>query len=148
MSNTVKWSIGVLAVCLIALGQGSHATAGSKAKQLTDLSCTAGQTVAFDGAEWVCADFPAGATGLQRIQVNSDSSLDAVATKEVTATCPVGKKVVGGGHLLSFFGGATNVPLRNSVPTIDLRSWTVSGTNFDNTPWGLTAIAICAEVDD
>jgi glutamate-1-semialdehyde aminotransferase len=71
-----------------------------------------------------------------------------VATKSVQADCPVGKKVVGGGYLLSFFGGATDVPLRLSVPTADLRSWVVSGTNFNNTLWGLSAIAICADAAD
>lgn len=87
-------------------------------------------------------------TGLERVQANSDPDLDFVSTKEVQADCPDGKKVVGGGYLLSFFGGATDVPLRLSVPSTDLRSWIVSGTNFNNTPWGLSAIAICADAAD
>jgi hypothetical protein len=86
---------------------------------------------------------PAGISGLERVQENSP--FDAVATKQVRAYCPTGKKVVGGGYLF-FFGGPT-VPIRTNAPTLDLDSWLVSGTNFENTPWSVTAIAICAFAD-
>lgn len=127
---------------------GWHTGVTGKVKQLTDLTCAVGQTVAFDGVDWVCADFPAtGVTGLQRIQVNSAPADDFISTKQVVATCPAGKQVVGGGHILSFFGGATDVPLRSSAPTLNLQAWIVSRTNVNNTVWGLTAIAICADAD-
>jgi hypothetical protein len=80
-------------------------------------------------------------SGLERVQVNSP--FDTVATKEVQADCPVGKKIVGGGYTY-FFGGPT-VPLRDNLPTLDLGSWLVSGTNVDNTQWSVSAIAICAD---
>ena len=79
-------------------------------------------------------------SGLERVQANSP--FDSVATKEVDAVCPEGKKVVGGGYLF-FFGGPT-VPIRTNAPTLDLSSWKVSGTNFENTDWSVSAIAICA----
>ena len=53
------------------------------------------------------------------------------------------EKIVGGGYTY-FFGGPT-VPLRDNLPTLDLGSWLVSGTNFDNTQWSVSAIAICAD---
>ena len=62
MRKTVIASIAVLAGYLI--GPGSDAMAAPPQK-LTDLKCAAGQTVAFDGALWACADFP-GLTGLER----------------------------------------------------------------------------------
>jgi len=51
--------------------------------------------------------------------------------------------VVGGGYL-HFYGGPTITP-RINAPTISLTQWHVSGTNTDNTPWSISAIAICAD---
>jgi hypothetical protein len=129
-------------VCLVGLGQGSSAVAA--VKKLTDLTCTAEQTVFFDGTFWACVDF--GVTGLQRIQADfppNDGQLSTIATQQVSAACPSGKKVVGGGYLF-FYGGPT-VPIRTNAPTVPLNAWLVSGTNPDNTPWRLSAIAICAD---
>jgi hypothetical protein len=50
---------------------------------------------------------------------------------------------VGGGYIY-FFGGPT-VPLRENLPSLDLTAWFVGGTNFDNTQWSVSAIAICAD---
>jgi hypothetical protein len=86
----------------------------------------------------------AGVTGLQRVQ--ADSPFNFVATKQVDADCPTGKKVVGGGYLF-FFGGPT-VPIRTNAPTLDLGSWRVSGTNLDGSDWSVSAIAICADAAD
>jgi len=80
-------------------------------------------------------------SGLERVQVNAP--FDTTATKEVQADCPLGKKVVGGGY--TYFFGGPSVPLDNSLPTLDLGSWLVSGTNFANTQWSVSAIAICAD---
>jgi hypothetical protein len=85
---------------------------------------------------------PPGLSGLERVQENSP--FDFVATKQVIALCPAGKMVVGGGYLF-FFGGPT-VPIRTNVPVLDLNAWLVSGTNFGGEDWGVSAIAICAEV--
>ena len=140
--NKIKiWSTALLAVCFLANVATNEAVAEAKAKQLTDLSCTAGQTVGFDGLDWVCVDFPDGVTGLERIQENSP--LDTVATKQIDAVCPIGKKVVGGGHLF-FFGGPT-VPIRTNAPLLDLSAWRVTGTNTGGTAWSVSAVAICAD---
>lgn len=107
-----------------------------------ELNCTTDEIAKFDGSEWVCTDNPGpGISGLERVQENS--AFDSVATKEVWATCPSGKKVIGGGYLF-FYGGPT-VPIRTNAPTLDLNSWIVSGTNFENTEWSVSAIAICAD---
>ena len=84
-----------------------------------------------------------GLTGLERIQVNSP--FDFVATKEVLANCPVGKKVIGGGYV-HFFGGPT-VVMRTNAPTLDLSGWTVSGTNLTGEDWSVSALAICADAE-
>jgi hypothetical protein len=77
------------------------------------------------------------------VRVQVDAPFDTTATKEVQADCPVGKKIVGGGYIY-FFGGPT-VPLRENLPSLDLGSWFVGGTNADNTQWSVSAIAICAD---
>jgi len=87
------------------------------------------------------AHFAQKVTGLERVQANSPFNF--AATKTVQADCPVGKKVVGGGYTF-FFGGPT-VPIRINLPTLDLGSWVVSGTNFDGMNWSVSAIAICAD---
>ena len=116
---------------------------------LSDLSCIEGQTVAFVGGIWVCADFPAGLTGLERVQADfppdEESTLSTIATQEVFADCPDGKKVVGGGYL-HFYGGPVGV-IRNNAPTIDSDGWIVDGTNFDGNPWRLSAVAMCADAE-
>lgn len=89
-----------------------------------------------------------GLTGLERIQADfppNDGLLSTISSQEVHAVCPSGKKVVGGGYLF-FYGGPT-VPIRDNAPTLDLGSWVVFGTNEANTPWRLSAIAICADAD-
>jgi len=84
-------------------------------------------------------------SGLVRVQANSEGTneLNAIATQTATAQCPAGKMVVGGGYL-HFFGGPTITP-RENTPTLDLTEWIVSGTNPNNTPWSISAIAICAD---
>ena len=142
MWNKITWSTALLAMCLLVNVERNEAGAAQKAKKLTDLTCMAGETVAFDGSDWVCVDFAPGATGLERIQANSPS--DTIATKQIDAECPVGKKVVGGGYLF-FFGGPT-VPIRTNAPLLDLSAWRVTGTNTEGTAWSVSAVAICADV--
>jgi hypothetical protein len=116
---------------------------------LSDLSCIEGQTVAFVGGVWVCADFPAGLTGLERVQADfaaNDGILSTIATQEVFAECPEGTKVVGGGY--TFYYGGPTVPIRDNVPTLDLSSWLVAATNPAGTSWRLSAVAMCADADE
>jgi hypothetical protein len=86
---------------------------------------------------------PGGLSGLVRVQ--TDSPFDFIATKEVHADCPAGKQIVGGGYTFSY-GGPT-VPIRDNVPSIGLNAWYVSGTNYDNTNWSVSAIALCADAN-
>ena len=64
------------------------------------------------------------------------------ATKQVFAPCPAGTQILGGGYTF-FFGGPT-VPIRTNLPSVDFDGWYVGGTNEENTPWSVSAIAICA----
>lgn len=80
------------------------------------------------------------------MRIQADSPFDFVATKQIQADCPPGKKVVGGGY--TFFLGGPTVPIRTNLPTLDLGAWLVSGTNFENTDWSVSAIAICADAVD
>ena len=135
----------VLVVCCVALVEAVRVYAASQAKKLTDLSCAFGETVVFDGVFWNCTALPkTGITGLVRVQATSPPENDFVATKEVDAVCPTGKKVLGGGYGY-LFGGDTVTPRLNG-PFLDLSAWKVSGTNTEGTDWRLTAFAICADV--
>jgi hypothetical protein len=143
MKRITILGVAALAVCLIWIGPRTQVLAQSSAKKIVNLVCAAGQTVIFDGVNWMCIDFPPGTglSGLERVQV--DSPLDFVATKEVRAECPADKKVLGGGYLF-LFGGPT-VPIRTNIPAIDLDSWVVSGTNLNGEDWSVSAVAICAD---
>jgi hypothetical protein len=144
MGKTVIASIAVVAMSLIMTGSDAMAAPPVK------LNCTAGQTIVFNGTTWVCADLPTGAglTGLERVQADfpaNSGNLSTIATQEVFAECPPGKKVVGGGYL-HFFGGDTGT-IRTNVPTIDGDGWIVDGTNFLGNPWRLSAVAMCADAE-
>ena len=134
----------VLAVCCVALVQAVQVFAASQAKKLSDLTCAFDDTVRFDGIFWNCTPMPkTGITGLVRVQAQSAEENNFVATKEVDAVCPSGKKVLGGGYGY-LFGGDTVTPRLNG-PLLDLSAWRVSGTNTEGTSWRLTAFAICAD---
>ena len=93
------------------------------------------------------ADGEDGAPGLSGlVRVQEDAPFDGVATKEVIAACPEGKKVIGGGYL-HFLGGPTVVP-RTNTPTIDLDAWIVDATEFTGADWSISAVALCATVAD
>jgi hypothetical protein len=151
-----------LALCFSGVATADHKpghpppTTGGE--DLSDLSCIEGQTVAFVGGVWVCADFPAGAglTGLVRIQADfplpdtllesPNEDLSPTSTQQVIAYCPEGKRVVGGGYL-HFYGGPTGV-IRDSIPTVPpFEGWLVAGQNDLSTPWRLSAVAMCADAD-
>ena len=99
-----------------------------------------------------------GATGAQGIQgpagphatftrvEGTISANDSTSPKTVTATCPNGGVVVGGGHL---FGGSDSVDLHvvSSYPS-NATTWSVTGAEADAAPilgnWTVRAYAICA----
>ena len=86
-------------------------------------------------------------SGLERIQADSDgvSGLHGTPTQTATANCPTGKMVVGGGYV-HFYGGPTITP-RDNLPTLNLTSWMVSGTNLEGGDWSISAVAICADAN-
>ena len=93
---------------------------------------------------------PAGISGLQRIE--TQSAENAASPKQVTATCPAGKQVVGTGF--DVFGAKAGVsPDELTDISIDFvipgsTSVTVAGYEVDATAaaWRVTAIAICATI--
>jgi len=85
-----------------------------------------------------------GVSGYQRV-VNSHG-LDTTQVKTVTATCPSGKRPVGGGYIID--------PGSNDSVLIDVDgpflgsgdSWVVRATNSEVEEWDLSVVAICATV--
>jgi hypothetical protein len=96
---------------------------------------------------------PAGPTGPQgppglsgREQVSAESVLTSGAPKTVTANCPAGKKVIGGGTEVSGAGRA-RVTVTESHPVGDA-GWEAEAFEAVATPatWKLVVHAICANV--
>lgn len=92
------------------------------------------------------AQGPAGVSGWQRIigTVSPDNEND----KAVTATCPAGKKAIGGGFLTSNVSNPSRVVITSSYPSSD-GTWTATGivqnTRFTNDgSYSLAAYVICA----
>ncbi|MDX6225535.1 MAG: hypothetical protein QOE64_1911 [Frankiales bacterium] len=63
------------------------------------------------------------------------------------ATCPQGKKVLGGGYVVGT--GDSHLHILNTAPAGSDRIWTVAVTNnaSSGTPETLTAVALCAKVE-
>jgi hypothetical protein len=78
-------------------------------------------------------------------EIVSNSTAETSVNKQVTATCPAGKKVVGvAGEVVNGLG---QVILDDMRPTADLNSVVVNGVEDETgtfSSWGLTARAICA----
>lgn len=89
----------------------------------------------------------AGAPGVSGIErVIALSANDSTSPKIVDATCPAGKKVIGGGHQLGG-AGAPNILTHYSWAWDDLGKWRAyarwpSGVFPQN--WQLVAVAVCA----
>lgn len=66
--------------------------------------------------------------------------------KSVTASCPSGKKVVGGGARLRNSPDETHISL--SLPTGDLSGWDAQATKPlpSGLVWSVSAVAVCAKV--
>lgn len=86
-----------------------------------------------------------GAPGLSEVQIVSVTSASGNTTeKDITASCPAGKKVIGG-------GGRTSITSPNttwvawSYPPSDT-SWRAFGISAFAGSWTATAFAICAKV--
>jgi hypothetical protein len=92
---------------------------------------------------------PAGPPGLSGLQwVIAATPNDSTSPKVVDATCPAGKKVVGGGHQLGGTG-PDNVTAHWSWPWDDLSKFRAYGkwpSGVFPSSWQLVAYAVCATV--
>jgi hypothetical protein len=150
-----KGSVGTpqlknLAVTTPKLRNGAVGTVKLKNGAVTSLKVLNGSLLA---ADFKAGQLPAGAKGdkgdpgppgLSEVELVTSASASTSISKGAEASCPAGKKVVGG-------GGATNlspVGLRASGPTAGLTAWTVWAQEFVATAqnWIVTAWAICAKV--
>jgi hypothetical protein len=88
---------------------------------------------------------PPGVTGLQRAEAST--STDSGSPKMVSATCPAGKHVIGGGARITG-PGFTEVSVVDSYPEADGSKWNARAVEVNGTgsSWALTAFAICAIV--
>jgi hypothetical protein len=90
---------------------------------------------------------PQGSPGLAaREQVSAESPLNSAAPKNVTVTCPTGKKAIGGGVELSGAGRA-RVTVTENTPTGD-NGWEAEAFEAVATgqAWKVVVHAICANV--
>lgn len=76
--------------------------------------------------------------------VERSSAFDATDGKLVSATCPAGKKVVGGGATAN--PAIRPIALVHSAAARDGRTWTAIAREYTGNafPWNLTVRAICA----
>jgi hypothetical protein len=92
---------------------------------------------------------PAGLAGLRAVSVTT--ATDSSSTKSVTATCPGGKRVLGGGATIIGAGPGGPVVVQSQPVGTDAASvdaWTTTAVEVGAyTPsWRLIAYAICADV--
>jgi hypothetical protein len=88
---------------------------------------------------------PAGVSGLQIVlAATSDADVDE---HTVSANCPAGKRVIGGGAFTGGGGARNGAALLSSYPSGDA-TWTAEAYENDTNvePWHLRAYAICATV--
>jgi hypothetical protein len=103
------------------------------------------------------AQGPAGSAGVSGYQVVQSAGASSAADFKVqAATCPAGKKVVGGGGFTGFDTGLSgtvdHVTIHVSTPislSSDNDSWDVQAVETQpdtSTTWHLVAVAVCAAV--
>jgi hypothetical protein len=89
---------------------------------------------------------PAGANGVSGIQIVVVTSASSSSGKSITATCPAGKTIVGGGGSTS----TSNAALTESAPGALIggkaTTWIAEAEeiNSNSSNWTVTAQAICA----
>jgi hypothetical protein len=87
---------------------------------------------------------PPGISGLEVVETTSSSTSSQIL--EHAASCPAGKRLIGGGGAVN--GGTPDVALRRSFPSPTSATWLVQGIETDDVAanWNLFAFAICANV--
>jgi hypothetical protein len=106
-------------------------------------SCKTGETAVSLNAQGPAG--PAGISGYQRIEAQNSTAGET--SKTVTAWCPSGEKVLGGG---GFGDSATSFTMSASFPQVanGLDGYAVYASETDTPDWTLTAVALCASVSD
>jgi hypothetical protein len=90
---------------------------------------------------------PAGAVGVSGEQlVTADSATNSNTVKSQSASCPSGKKVLGGGAAVNTT--SNTLAITRSSPASDLKSWTAEAqeTAAFSGNWRVTVYAVCATV--
>jgi hypothetical protein len=149
---------GDLATCpsgKLVTGAGAEITGGLGEVMIDDLTPFSTEVLALgvedgDGsaANWSLSIHAICATPLPGLEVVSSSSVPSSTGKTATATCPVGKRLVGPGAEIDAGAGAGEVLLDDIRPTPGLTSVTVRAFEDETglaTDWTLTAHAVCAD---
>ena len=91
----------------------------------------------------VVSPSPASAASMDVVGVSATSPTDASDVKSVTAFCPAGTRILGGGAVM---GGNIDVHITGMMPDAVANSWTAYASEHGpgNWPWYVTAHAICA----
>lgn len=119
-------------------------------------NCTSGgaKFTAANGVTYACNGLDGGGTGTvtyTRVQQNSSVIPDPTDLKTVSAVCPVGSNVVGGGFNVFAYPDAelAKIAVVFSQPAFDpaVQAWTVRAveTSSVTSNWMLSAFAICAQ---
>lgn len=89
---------------------------------------------------------PAGPAGLSELEIVTAQSVNdnLAGLKTATASCPAGKKVVGGGAAIQ---SSPVFPITQSSPLPDLSGWKAQGyAGGSGAFWAVIAYAVCAKV--
>ena len=86
-----------------------------------------------------------GVSGLERVDASTSSS--SANSKSVVATCPSGKRVIGGGAQATG-SGAIKVSINQNFPDSAGNKWNAQAVEVVSTgqPWQLQSYALCANV--
>ena len=86
-----------------------------------------------------------GVSGLERVDAATSSS--SANSKSVVATCPSGKRVIGGGAQATG-SGANKVSINQNFPDSSGNKWNAQAVEVVSTgqPWQLQSYALCANV--
>lgn len=104
---------------------------------------TAGGVPPVDGALWELFAAAGSVAGIETVA--GTASDDIMDERTVTATCPSGKQVVGGGYVTSNISSAPDIIIIASYPS-SATVWTVTGTSYPaglDESYSLQAYAIC-----
>ncbi len=122
--------------------------AGLRGRPVAQDAPLVGQTLTWDGARWAPRSPPppssgGGVSGYQLVSQERRFQASDVggAPVFVTATCPSGKRAVGGG----WEQGTMNYEVRSSAPTFDGRGWTVGAVYIRDGLSRVEAWAVCVD---